>query len=378
MRICRTACLLAMVAALSLAACGGSSMDPYPRDDEIRVNQLQSLGTHNSYHRRPRPNLFSTLMEIVPPLATAWEYDHAPFSEQFSELGIRQVELDVFADPEGGRYADPAGARIAGTESPGIHPEMHEPGFKVFHVQDLDFESTCWTLRQCLREIRDWSDANPHHSPILILIEAKDEEIPDPFNMDFVIPLEIGPVDFDALDAEIREVIPEEKIVTPDEVRGDAPTLREAIVGTGWPTLRQVRGRLIFALDNGGRLRDAYLANHAGLEGRVLFVSAGPDDDLAAFQKLNDSVGDGEAIERAVDAGLIVRTRADGDTTEARDGDTTRRDAAIASGAQFVSTDYPVPNPDFGTGYFVEIPGGTPSRCNPRNSPGGCVSSDIE
>jgi hypothetical protein len=69
-----------------------------------------------------------------------------------------------------------------------------------------------------------------------------------------------------------------------------------------------------------------------------------------------------------------VRTRADADTVQARTGDTTMRDAAITSGAQFVSTDYPVPDPRFGTGYMVEIPGGMPARCNPISAPAECVA----
>ena len=39
-----------------------------------------------------------------------------------------------------------------------------------------------------------------------------------------------------------------------------------------------------------------------------------------------------------VKAGFVVRTRADADTVEARTNDTKRRDAALASGAQYVST----------------------------------------
>jgi hypothetical protein len=83
-------------------------------------------------------------------------------------------------------------------------------------------------------------------------------------------------------------------------------------------------------------------------------------------------------IQNLVASGFIVRTRADADTTEARNDDTTRREAALASGAQFVSTDFPVPSPSFGTGYFVEIPGGTTARCNPVNGPAGCRSEALE
>jgi hypothetical protein len=93
---------------------------------------------------------------------------------------------------------------------------------------------------------------------------------------------------------------------------------------------------------------------------------------------MNDPEKQQAEIQSLVKQGFLIRTRADADTLEARSGDTTMRDAALASGAQFVSTDYPVPNPDFGTGFFVEIPGGTPARCNPINAPADCIALDIE
>ncbi len=74
----------------------------------------------------------------------------------------------------------------------------------------------------------------------------------------------------------------------------------------------------------------------------------------------------------------MVRTRADADTVEARANDTTARDAAFASGSTWVSSDFVVPGRAFGTPYFVQIPGGTPSRCNPINTPTWCTSGMIE
>ena len=151
-------------------------------------------------------------------------------------------------------------------------------------------------------------------------------------------------------------MFPADQIVTPDVVRGAHETLREAIEQDGWPTLGQSRGKVLFCLDNEGSYRDNYLAGHAGLRGRVLFTSSEPPADEAGFIKLNDPLGDFDHIKDVVAQGFIVRTRADADTLEARSGNVAPRDAAIASGAQFVSTDYPVPNPDFGTGYMVAIP----------------------
>jgi hypothetical protein len=182
----------------------------------------------------------------------------------------------------------------------------------------------------------------------------------------------------DKIDEEILSVFPIEQIITPDEVRGSHATLEEAVTTDGWPTLADSRGRVLFALDNGGRIKAAYLDGHPSLAGRILFTDSPPGKPEAAFVKVNDPLGNEEYIGGLVAQGFIVRTRTDGDTHEARSGDTTQRDAAIASGAHFVSTDYPVPDPDFGTGYFVEIPGGMPARCNPLNAPPECTALDVE
>src|SRR5260221_9258628 len=94
--------------------------------------------------------------------------------------------------------------------------------------------------------------------------------------------------------------------------------------------------------------------------------------------KLNGPIEDFSLIQSVVEAGFVVRPRDDVDTVEARSGDTTLRDAALASGAQWISTDYPQPNPAFGTGYQVTIPEGTPGRCNAISAPRNCTALDIE
>ena len=91
---------------------------------------------------------------------------------------------------------------------------------------------------------------------------------------------------------------------------------------------------------------------------------------------LNDPVEDAAAIAAVTAEGFLVRTRADADNIEPFDGETARRDAALASGAQLISTDYPAPVD--GVDYVATIPGGTPSRCNPVTAPAGCTSADVE
>ena len=377
-RLCRAGALAVLLATVS--ACGsdddhGSPATAYPRDATLRLNQIQVLGSHNSYHIQPRGRLFDSIMRIDPALARTLEYTHAPLPEQFDNQGIRQVELDVFADPQGGLYANPSGLRLVPDSPAANRPELRQPGFKVLHVQDLDFESRCWTFVECLTIIKTWSDAHPEHVPMMVLVEAKDDALS---GVGFVRPIPIGAAEFDALDAEIRSVFPARQVITPDEVRGTHETLDAAIRTDGWPTLGAARGRVLFALDNEGSKRDAYIAGHPALRGRMMFSSSPPGEPEAAFVKLNDPIADFDRIRQVVADGFIVRTRADADTEQARTGDTTQREAALSSGAQFVSTDYPVPDPRFGTGYSVVIPGGTPARCNPVSAPPDCGSADIE
>jgi hypothetical protein len=347
-------------------------------DGCVALNEIQVLGSHNSYHIEPRPELMQALLDLSP-VFEAWQYTHDPLGVQFETQGIRQIEIDVFADPNGGLFAR-RGGLIAVNEDPnsGI-PELDQPGFKVLHIQDLDFETTCLTFVDCLRDVKAWSDAHPRHLPIMILVEAKDDTIPDIFGSGFAIPVPLGPAEFDALDAEIRTVFPLHRIITPDDVRRTSATLEEAVLAYGWPRLGAVRGKVLFMLDDGGHYRADYLAGHPSLRGRILFADSSPGDDWAAFVKANDPLNTtNPTISELVAAGYFVRTRTDADTVEARSGDTGPRDAAISSGAQMVSTDYPIPDPDFGTGYVVAIPGGMPARCNPINGPAGCRAEALE
>jgi hypothetical protein len=345
--------VLVAVAALSLVAAalviGGGA--PVAADVDVRLNEMQVIGSHNSYHvENP----------AVAPFADPLAYTHAPLVDQFTSQGVRQIELDIFADPAGTLWR-PIGVT----------------GFKVLHIEQIDEGATCETLIACLTQLKSWSDTYPEHMPIAVLLEAKDGITPGlegPPN-----PVDIGPAELDALDAELRSVFAEDRMITPDDIRGSHATLEQAVLSDGWPLIDGVRGQVIFLLDN---KRDAYRVGHPSLEGRVAFTPSTPGQPDAAFVKRNDPLGANVAqIQALVEAGYVVRSRADEPVFHAQNNDTTMRDAALASGAQWVSTDFPVPGMAArwnGSPYVAQIPGGTPARCNPVNAPPGCENSDIE
>ena len=86
-----------------------------------------------------------------------------------------------------------------------------------------------------------------------------------------------------------------------------------------------------------------------------MFATVAPENPAAAWFKINDPIKDHERIKKLVSEGFLVRTRADADTVQSRKNDGTQRDKALSSGAQFVSTDYAVPDRRF-SDYSVRFP----------------------
>jgi len=354
-------CLLPLLTLTVLACQPKGSGDGRP--PRLRLNDIQVLASHNSYHVEPEPTLLDALRGVIGEEADGLQYTHLPLSQELDH-GVRQVELDVFVDtPEGGHYASPKLVPLLGLEP--VDPRLSELGLKVFHVQEVDYRSSCPTFVSCLEELRDWSDAHPNHVPVVIQIEPKDDPVVDPLDLGFVQPIVWDPAAFALLEQEIESVFPTERVITPAEVQGRFRTLERAVRHDRWPTLEDARGRVMFMLDDTGEERAAYRELHPEVEDRLVFVAAEPPDDDAAVVVVNDPIGDAERIRELVEDGFIVRTRADADTVQARSGDTEQRDAAWDSGAHFISTDYVVPDERFGTGYVVELPGGGAARCNP-------------
>jgi hypothetical protein len=347
----------------------------------LRLNQVQVIGTHNSYHLEDSPKLLQLITQFDKSTAQSIEYTHPALPVQFSREGVRQIELDVFADPQGGRYAKRRLQTLIGeTATQGVPAVMKTPGFKVLHAQDVDPNSNCLTFVVCLNEVRTWSHAHPQHLPIAILVEVKDDPTVDPLHMGFVVPPPITGPDFDALDAEIRSVFPPSELITPDDVRGKHSTLESAVrAGDAWPTLADSRGKELFLLDQSDQ-RALYVKGHPSLRGHVIFTNASPGDPDAAFIEMNTPDGKNLAqIQQLVREGYIVRTRSDADTVEARADNTKSRDDAIESGAQFVSTDYPAPDKaPFPGGFEVTLPGDRPWRCDPVNTGPACASSVLD
>lgn len=393
-----------MVLALSLLALScqqqpateqAAIVDPF---DTLKLNQIQVVGTHNSYAQPIDSQVMAYVSAAIEPMlaqrfanmdsatlaeykeyhpnevsmAEALAYDHPPLTAQL-EAGMRSLEIDVYYDPTGNRFKDPAGYRTLKEQGaqnllPVDTTGLGQPGYKVLHIADFDVRSHCPTFQGCLGELRTWSDAHPGHTPIFMLLEIKQQGMPI-----FPNPTEVLPFDsiaFEALDDELVAGLGREKLIIPDDIRGDHKTLEAAVLAHNYPTLAEASGKFVFlmlpAIDEDAA--SLYWAGRPSLEGRMMFVRSTPGVPRAAFLLLDNALVRQEDIQKRVKQGYLVRTRADIETYEAKVNDDTRAKAAFTSGAQIVSTDFFLPENVYGTPYRVSLPGGGDMRCNPINS----------
>lgn len=319
-----------LVLAFGPLACGD---DPVANGPGLALAQIQVKGTHNSYHKLEGP-----------PADPALDYYHEPLTTQLDDEAVRHFELDAHLDPDGQTIG-------------------------VYHIAIIDPGTQCATLDDCLRELRAWSDAHPRHLPIVIFLEAKSDlaEIggccgPDgaPSTCDFdALGERCWDGALDLIDAAFEKAWPT-RLFSPDDI----PTTAGVAPRAALPDLDALRGQLICVLNDASTLRAEYRRGGHDLSGRACFVTADRADPDAVFIKRDDPACDGTTgpgcdIESLVSEGFLVRTRADTDAVP----DPARAARAMASGAHFISTDFPAARP--GKDSFFDLPGGVPARCNP-------------
>lgn len=383
----------ALISASALCAQDAADLSP-----DLPINEIQVLGTHNSYAMPADPRLVAyaesklggsmgdIAKRMAPPARALFQQEHPndvtltealnyrplPLPAQL-DAGLRSLEIDVNPDPEGGHFLDPAGYRYLRAQgvtdlAPFDTSDMDKPGFKVLHIPDLDFRSSCNTLVRCLTQVRTWSDAHPEHVPLFLLIEAKSQTVPLFPGATTEPPFDAAA--FDRLDQEFLSVFPRDRIITPDDVRGTYPTLRDAVLAHHWPKLKDARGKVMFMIltAHGKSGTEAYVADHPSLRGRVAFLRSDPGDDYGAFLLVDNAIVHKDEIAANVKAGYFVRVRSDIETWEAKVNDLTRARTAFATGAQVVSTDFPLPGNGYGTSYVVRLPGDGVARVSPAFS----------
>lgn len=317
-------------AAASTTAADSTTGSPNPLDDVLRLHHAQVKGTHNSYHLEP-----------ALPFDPSHEYSHAPLPEQLQSQGVRTFELDVHREVDG--------------------------TLEVYHIIGIDAETTCDTLGECLTQIKGWSDANPEHLPVIVWLELKDDTGGQPLDTPEALAL---------LDEAVTSVFPPDRLLTPDDVQGRFPTLRERLRTEGWPTLGELRGQVIVTILDTDAPAEVYTSGYTTLAGKPLFVRADSDQlelPWAAIAKLG--IDETDAIAAAHAGNLVIATNVCG-AGDSDDACFAARQQAMDAGFHMLKDDFPAPVDD--REYWLDLTDGEPARCNPVTAPPECTSGALE
>ena len=347
-------------------------------DEQLRLNQIQIIGSHNSYKKLPDPRVMKFLMtqrkrlgKKLDPIGI--DYGHTTIDSQFTNYNMRGLEIDIYNDPKGGvYYSRRINAFVHGLKQASGVEALRKPGFKVLHIKDVDYQTNYYTFIDALTAIKKWSDAHPNHLPLFINIETKTGGPGDAsklLNMlGFKHTVPFTPATCDSMDAEIKAVFGNDlkNILTPDRLRGNFTSLEDMALKNGWPSLEAARGKIIFIML--GDARDMYAQNHPSLSSRAMCMYTKPGNPACAFIMEDDPVADGPKILNLVKQGYIVRTRSDAETVESRSNDSSRKTAALVSGAQITSTDYYRPDLRL-SNFTVQWDGIHAGRVNPVTAP---------
>ena len=288
--VCLTLTCLAMLLA--------PNADAGPADGGLRLNQLQIVGTGESYKQAPASGLLTLVRLSGKKNAQKLDFGEPPLAAQLDQ-GARALSFDIAYDPKGGLFKTPAAAAMADDLLDKDFTEaMAAPGFKVVHVLDVDYRSSCLTLRTCLGQVVAWSQAHPGHLPIMISLTSNSEKTPMP---GAATPQAWDGAALAALEREITAAIPPDMLLTPRDVKGSSPSLRQAVLEHGWPLLASARGEVIVLLNDTP-------AKVALYDGQTMFVTAPESAPNAAFIAIADPRTDGARITAAVKAGFMVVT----------------------------------------------------------------------
>ncbi|MEZ4437108.1 MAG: Ca2+-dependent phosphoinositide-specific phospholipase C [bacterium] len=299
--------------------------------EPLRLNHMQVRGTVNSYHD-----------SRVPPIAPHTAYWHLPLDQQAAVQGIRQFDFDVYGDGH---------------------------TLSVQHMVGLsDRVSHCGGLLPCLEGIAAWSDANPDHPPLVILM-GESWIWPD-IDLQFYWHV-------DEIEDYLLFALGRERMLSPADVRGEHPDLATAIAIDGWPTIDETRGKIIAVLNEHDEARAEYL-EYGGLDpdDRFLFqigdpAEPSPDEVIFSFEGRGD--GATEPWMEVIDEALlpeIERLVRSGALVHAATNDPAMVPRLRAAGAHMIASRWPDD--------VLGAPDMPPSQCNPVTAPLDCRAERIE
>lgn len=305
--------------------------------EEAPLNHFQLIGSHNSYKKTLNADVKQKLNELDTNLVSKIDYGHAPITEQLNS-GVRHLEIDVLKDPKGNLYQVPWANLVS--KAPLFNKQeqqqLNTAGFKVMHIPDIDVQSHCVLFSQCLNTLKTWSDANPKHFPIVVMLNVK-ENRSSVVSGNAVLPFNAD--DYQLLDQEIKDSL-QQRLFAPDDLRQGARTLQQSALELGWPDVSKLAGKFIFLFDGNKKQNALYKLNRPSLKNASMFANYSESEPEAAFMIINNPIKHMDKIQRLVASGYMVRTRADAKLTATNSQRHAQFMAAKQSGAQIISSDF--------------------------------------
>ncbi len=289
-------------------------------DPTIKLNDIQILASHNSYKGMSTSlgRLFVGLGDSFDE-ARALKYSYQSITDQL-QLGIRSMEFDV---------------------------RKRKDSFMLTHVPLVDNSSVAPNFALALEEIKLYSDNNPIHIPIILLIEVKT----DWMILDHALQ-QIETEELLQLDQLIKDKLGD-RLYQPKDFMVNDLTVKETVTTMGWPSIQEMLGKVIIVL-HPSEFNDRYEAIDPSMQSQAMFIGSNAHDldhDYTSFIVHNDV--DVESIQALVEQGYIVRTRID----ESLIFDQNRYMAALSSGAQILTSDFTSGRKDLDDDDMIDLGG---------------------
>ena len=283
-------------------------------EDGVKLNEIAILGTHNSYQRLATPET-RFAMSIIDAITfkkaglNTFDFEMDTLTEQL-EMGIRNVEIDIETLDKDDKIE-----------------------FKVTHNSLIDNASSAYDFEKALKEIKMWSDNNPGHIPVIIIVEPKS----------FVI--EVGGMQKFSLDyaKELDKIVAEtfgDSLLTPADMLRDYDSFKDMRENDDWISLKEAQGKILVLLHDCD-VTESYIALDESIKTQNMFPMLRYDDrneSYTSFILENDAWRANERRAENIDeSNLIVRTRAD----VYPDYSEERYDVIEDCGSQIITTDFP-------------------------------------
>ena len=280
----------------------------------IKFNEMRFVATHNSYQSEATETtkkLYRSLSDVTFGILPEdkSEFKSETLTDQFNS-GVRSIEMDIETFDRDG-----------------------EISFTCMHAPYIEMTTTCYDFSLALKEIAMWSDNNPNHLPITVIIEPKTVLLAlddmKGFNYDYAL----------ELDKVLRKTLGN-KLFTPADMLRDYDSFGEMRADDGWCEVNDMLGKVVILLHDCGATQD-YIDADSTLKTQAMFPMLRESDaekDYASFIISNNPTKLLKTQDYIVgEQKLIVRTRAD---SYASISDK-KAENALECKAHIVSTDYP-------------------------------------